>query len=108
MRDLFFLTYAYLIELYRRSLMSSTKTMSLIFAPKFNRFRRFNSTARTYAEFLKARRRVPAYRDFLRKHGFEKMTFKGLMPKLETQHAQYLDAEWQPGADWWGSQVTID
>ena len=84
MRDLFFLTYAYLIELYRRSLMSSTKTMPLIFAPKFNRFRRFNSTARTYAEFLKARRRVPAYRDFLRKHGFEKMTFKGLMPRLET------------------------
>jgi len=31
-----------------------------------------------------------------------------LMPKLEAQHAQYLDAEWQPDEDWWGSQITID
>lgn len=84
MRNLFFLCYAFLIEMYRRSLMTSTKTMPLIFAPKFNRFRRFNSTARTYAEFLKAKRRVPAYRDYLQQKGFEKMTFKGLMPRLET------------------------
>lgn len=84
MRALFFLSYAYLIELYRRSLMLSTRTMFLIYAPKFNWFRRFNSTARTYAEFLKARRRIPAYRDFLKQQGFEKMTYKGLMPRLET------------------------
>ena len=30
------------------------------------------------------------------------------MPELEAQHAAYLDAEWQPDEDWWGSQVTID
>ena len=30
------------------------------------------------------------------------------MLQLESQHAQYLDADWQPNADWWGSQVTID
>jgi len=84
MRGIFFLVYAYLIEMYRRSLMVSTKTMFLIYAPKFNGFRRFNSTARTYAEFLKARRKIPAYRDFLKRHGFEKMTYRGLMPKLET------------------------
>ncbi len=31
-----------------------------------------------------------------------------LMPALEVQHAQYLDAKWQPDEDWWGSQITID
>lgn len=31
-----------------------------------------------------------------------------LMPKLEAEHAQYLNPEWQPNEDWWGSQVTID
>ena len=30
------------------------------------------------------------------------------MPKLEAQHAEYLDPGWQPNEDWWGSQVTID
>ena len=30
------------------------------------------------------------------------------MPQLESQHAQYLDANWQPNADWWGSLTTID
>ena len=31
-----------------------------------------------------------------------------LMPALEAQHAAYLDPDWQPNADWWGSQVTAD
>jgi len=31
-----------------------------------------------------------------------------LMPKLEAQHAEYLDPGWVPNADWWGSQVTVD
>ena len=31
-----------------------------------------------------------------------------LMPKLEAQHAEYLDPDWQPNEDWWGSQVTSD
>jgi arylsulfatase A-like enzyme len=31
-----------------------------------------------------------------------------LMPKLEAQHAEYLDPEWQPNKDWWGSQVIRD
>jgi arylsulfatase A-like enzyme len=30
------------------------------------------------------------------------------MPQLEEQHADYLKEDWQPNADWWGSQVTID
>ena len=31
-----------------------------------------------------------------------------LMPKLEVEHAKYLNPSWQPNEDWWGSQVTID
>ena len=31
-----------------------------------------------------------------------------LMPQLEAQHAEYLDPDWQPNEDWWGSQVTTD
>ncbi len=31
-----------------------------------------------------------------------------MMPKLEAEHASYLDADWQPDEDWWGSQVTVD
>ena len=31
-----------------------------------------------------------------------------LMPLLEEVHAQYLDPNWQPDDDWWGSQVIYD
>lgn len=31
-----------------------------------------------------------------------------LMPELELTHAGYLDPNWHPNEDWWGSQVTID
>ena len=30
------------------------------------------------------------------------------MPQLEAQHAEYLEADWKPNDDWWGSQVTVD
>jgi len=31
-----------------------------------------------------------------------------LMPQLEKQHADYLEPNWEPNDDWWGSQVVID
>ncbi len=31
-----------------------------------------------------------------------------LMLRLERDHARYLDPDWQPNADWWGSQVVKD
>ncbi|XZE51678.1 sulfatase [Planctomycetaceae bacterium SH139] len=31
-----------------------------------------------------------------------------LKQNLERNHAAMLEADWQPNADWWGSQVTID
>ena len=30
------------------------------------------------------------------------------MAKLEAEHAEYLDPQWQPNDDWWGSQVITD
>jgi hypothetical protein len=30
------------------------------------------------------------------------------MPKLEAQHVEYLDPNWQPNDDWWQSQVIVD
>ena len=30
------------------------------------------------------------------------------MQDLEIQHADYLDPNWKPNDDWWGSQVTVD
>jgi arylsulfatase A-like enzyme len=31
-----------------------------------------------------------------------------LMPRLEEQHARYLNPDWEPNEDWWGSQITTD
>ena len=31
-----------------------------------------------------------------------------LMPRLEAEHGAYLDSDWQPNDDWWGSRVTPD
>ena len=31
-----------------------------------------------------------------------------LMPELEANHAEYLDPDWRPNEDWWGSQITTD
>ena len=30
------------------------------------------------------------------------------MPDLEALHAAYLDPDWQPNANWWGSQIVAD
>ena len=30
------------------------------------------------------------------------------MAQMEIQHADYLEPDWKPNDDWWGSQVTVD
>ena len=82
MRHLFILCYAWLVECYRRSLMMSNSTMKLIFIPGINGIRAFSAKARAYSEFVKARKRVPAYRAFLAERGFSKPSFKGLVPNI--------------------------
>lgn len=63
--------------------MHSSFTMKLLFVPGFNTWRIFNAKARAYAEFVKAKRNVPAYRDFLVANQFSKPSFKGLSPNIE-------------------------
>ncbi|NQT92885.1 MAG: DUF4976 domain-containing protein, partial [Lentisphaerae bacterium] len=49
----------------------------------------------------------PEYDPGKRKAYLQKLEHE-MMPKLESEHAEYLDPDWQPNEDWWGSQVTID
>ena len=66
MRHLRILFYAWLIELIRKPLMLSNFTIKLIHISGINKIRTFNSKARAYSEFIKAKRRVPAYKAFLK------------------------------------------
>jgi len=82
MRHLAILFYAWLLELWRKPIMLSDKTIRLLFIPGFNRLRTFNAKARAYAEFAKARKNVPAYRTFLKSNGFTKLSFTGMTPNI--------------------------
>jgi phenylacetate-CoA ligase len=82
MKDILYLAYANLLESIRKVLMLSDLTMKLLFMPGFNRFRHFNAAVRAYAEFLRAKRNIPAYRDFLESKGFDTPSFSGLTPNI--------------------------
>ncbi|MDG1309140.1 MAG: hypothetical protein P8P13_01435 [Flavobacteriaceae bacterium] len=82
MRHLIILIYAWLVELFRKPLMLSNFTIRLIYIPGINKIRTFNSKARAYSEFIKAKRRVPAYKSFLKTHNFSKPSFSGLVPNI--------------------------
>ena len=82
MRHIIILFYAWLIELYRKPLMLSNATIKLIYIPGINKIRAFGGKARAYSEFIKAKRRVPAYKEFLKIHHFSKPSFSGLIPNI--------------------------
>ena len=82
MKHIIILLYAWLVELYRKPLMLSNSTIKFIFIPGINKIRTFNSKARAYSEFIKAKRRVPAYKEFLKSHHFSKPSFSGLVPNI--------------------------
>jgi len=82
MRHTIILLYARLIGLCKVPLMLSDTTIKILFMPGFNGLRSFNAKARAYAEFVKAKRRVPAYNAFLKANGFSKPSFSGLIPNL--------------------------
>jgi phenylacetate-CoA ligase len=67
----------------RSILMLSETTMLVIFMPGFNRLRGFNAKTRTYLEFTRAKRRVPAYKEFLKRNNFKKPSFSGLIPNVD-------------------------
>src|SRR4051812_39547884 len=82
MRHFVILFYAWLLELYRKPLLLSDATIALIYMPGFNRLRHFNAKARAYTEFVKAKRKVPAYREFLKGKQFDKPSFCGMVPNI--------------------------
>lgn len=56
--------------------------MNLLFLPGMNKWRAYTAKARVYNEFIKAKRRVPAYRDFLTAMEFSRPSFNGLVPNI--------------------------
>lgn len=82
MRHVLILFYAWLTELSRKPIMLSDATINLLFIPGFNKIRGFNAKARAYAEFSKAKRKVPAYKEFLKANGFSRPSFNGLVPNI--------------------------
>lgn len=83
MRHYIILLYAWLLDFYRKPLLMSEITIKLLFIPGFNKIRNFNSKARAYAEFIKARKNVPAYHEFLKLAGFSKPSFSGITPNIQ-------------------------
>lgn len=94
MKNILILAYANFTEYTRHLLMLSDLTMKLLFLPGCNGIRQFNATIRAYAEFLRAKRDIPAYRDFLAQQGFDEPSFRGLVPNLHeipaTSKANYV------------------
>ena len=82
MRHYLILWYARFNEWYRKPLMYADKGINLFYVPGFNKLRCFNAKARAYAEFTKAKKRVPAYREFLKTSGFSRPSFNGFVPNI--------------------------
>ena len=75
--------YARLGGVYREMFLTFPWAIKLLYVPGFNKLRNFNSRARAYYQFRYAKKRVPAYRDFLNNQGFKEPRFKGLIPQIE-------------------------
>ena len=82
MKHLIIITYAKIIQMIRKIIMSDEILMQLIFMPGINKLRNFNSLAKAYLEFHKAKRNVPAYKQFLKEKRFNKVSFKGFKPEI--------------------------
>jgi phenylacetate-CoA ligase len=94
MKTILLICYAQVVEFVRRILFFSNSSTRLLFVPGMNRMRKFNGIARSYLQFLRAKRRVPAYREFLKSKNFKGPRFKGLLPQLheipETDKENYV------------------
>jgi len=66
----------------RSMLLFSTDAMKLMFIPGFEKTRWNIGKRKAYIEFLRAKKNVPAYRDFLIKNNFIKLTFNGTIPDI--------------------------
>lgn len=82
MKHLFILIYVWVLARFNALLLLSNPTIKLFYIPGFNKLRHFNAKAKAYAEFVKAKRQVPAYLDFLKSNRFSMPTFKGVTPNI--------------------------
>lgn len=82
MTHIIIIIYAHTIELFRKLLLSNNSFIQLIFMPGLNSIRAFNSNARAYYEFYKAKKNVPAYKKFLKSKNFNRPSFNGLVPQI--------------------------
>ena len=76
------LFYAFILEGIRKILMVSNSTIKLIFLPGINPLRDFNSQIRAKAEFIKAKKNVPAYKDFLDGKNYSTTKSKSAFPVI--------------------------
>lgn len=65
MKNISILFYDWLLNSYRSIVMLSDVTLQLNYLPSFTKIRSFNARIKAYAEYLKAKKRVPAYKEFL-------------------------------------------
>ena len=82
MNHIIIIIYAHTIELFRKLLLSNNSLIQLLFMPGLNSIRAFNSNARAYYEFYKAKKNVPAYKKFLKSKNFNRPSFNGLVPQI--------------------------
>ena len=94
MKHYIILFYAKLLNAITKFAMISELTMCLRFLKGFNKLRHFNAAAKGYSQFIKAKKNVPAYKEFLISNNFYKPTFNGFIPNLneipETDKENYV------------------
>jgi phenylacetate-CoA ligase len=82
MKGIILISYVRFFNLYRNISLKSFFLMKLIYIPGINKWRKFNGVARAYYNFSKAKRTVPAYKEFLKSKNFIKPSFNGFIPNM--------------------------
>ena len=94
MKHFIILFYAWLLQKSTKLFMISEHTICLRFLKGFNKLRHFNASAKAYSQFIRAKKNVPAYQEFLVSNNFSRPTFSGLIPNLneipETDKENYV------------------
>jgi len=69
MKHLIIITYAKIIQMIRKIIMSDEILMQLIFMPGINKLRNFNSLAKAYLEFQKAKKKCSCLQAIFKRKG---------------------------------------
>jgi phenylacetate-CoA ligase len=88
--------YVNLVDFFIRLSMFSDTALKLRYMPGFNKLRQFNAKARAGAQFFRAYKNVPAYRQFLLRENFKRIPFIGILPDMSsvpvTTKVNYVNA----------------